>query len=142
MKAAGFSLIELLVTLSLIALLAGLAAPGLVALKREHEYNRLNNQLRQALTLARHGAKHRAIWARIEVNDTARQLRVTGSDGTLWRQYPLPRRFHPVAGQRWDIDPQGLIHGPTTLVVNDEGERRLHLPLLPPSPPPRLAATP
>jgi prepilin-type N-terminal cleavage/methylation domain-containing protein len=130
-KRAGFSLIEMLVTVSMLAIMVGMAAPNV---SRDISHSRVNGaaqvvagDLEQALSLA--GRQRRPV--RVVVDASAKEIRLLDRvSGTLISRRQLGDmsefKLYSVSGSPATVDllPQGVATAPTIVTLSAGGYSR------------------
>jgi len=130
-RRAGFSLIEMMVTVSMLALMVGMAAP---AVAKDISHSRVNRaalvvagDLEQALTLA--GRQRRPV--RVFVDASAKEIRLVDRvNGTLISRRPLgdvsDYKLYSVSGSPSTVDllPHGVATSTTIVTLSAGGYSR------------------
>jgi len=114
----GFTLIELVIVVAMVAILAGIIVPGMGGMVARSAINSAEQDLMQAFRTAKNVARDRDTSVTITLTQANRDVTITSADGSLNQTVTLPAGTSPSVSDAFIFSPMGLINkiGTVTLI--------------------------
>lgn len=118
----GFTLIELMVVVAMVAILAGIIVPGMSGMVARSSINTGELDLMQVFRTAKNVARDRNTSVTITLTKDSRDVTLTSADGTFSQTVSLPNGIAPNAADAYVFNPMGLIDktGTITLISSQD----------------------
>lgn len=118
LRQSGFTLVELVIVIAMVAILAGIVVPGLGGMMARSSINTAEQDLMQAFRTAKNVARDRNTSVTITLTLNSSDVALASADGTFNQTVSLPSGTAPNAADAFVFNPMGLVNktGAVTLI--------------------------
>ncbi len=113
----GFTLVELIVVIAIVALLAGIVLPGMSGIVTRSSIETAQQDLMQSLRKAKIVARNRNTRVTITLVKNSNVINLSSSDGSYNQNSTMPSSTTPNASNTFVFSPMGLIDKTGTITI-------------------------